>query len=40
MVIKKHDDNCGRGVPALNNVGEACVNIFSDIRLYVSMADF
>lgn len=28
-------DSCGLVVPALNNVGEACVNHFSDNKLYV-----
>uniref|UniRef100_A0A6C0DM92 Uncharacterized protein n=1 Tax=viral metagenome TaxID=1070528 RepID=A0A6C0DM92_9ZZZZ len=31
MLNKKHEDNCGRGVPALNNVGVACVKHFWDI---------
>ena len=35
---KKHDDNCGLGVPALNKVGVAWINHFSDIKLYVSIA--
>jgi hypothetical protein len=25
---RKHDDSCGRGVPALNSVGVACVKYF------------
>ena len=29
---RKHDDICGAGVPALNIVGVACVNHFSDIK--------
>ena len=32
---KKQLESCGRLVPALNSVGEACVNHRSDIRLYV-----
>jgi hypothetical protein len=35
---RKHEDICGVGVPALNIVGDACVNHLSAIRLYVSMA--
>ena len=35
---RKHDDICGCGVPALNIVGVAWVNHFSDIRWYVSIA--
>ena len=30
---RKHDDICGVGVPALNMVGEACVNHFSDMSV-------
>ena len=36
MESRKQDDICGFGVPALNMVGEACVNHRSDMRLYVS----
>ena len=28
MVSRKHDDICGRGVPALKSVGVACVKNF------------
>ena len=38
MESRKHDDICGVGVPALNIVGDAWVNHFSAIRLYVSIA--
>jgi hypothetical protein len=38
IVSRKHDDSCGRGVPALKSVGEACVKYFSDRKLYVSIA--
>ena len=38
MVNRKQLDICGLHVPALNNVGEACVNHFSDIKRYVSQA--
>ena len=38
IASRKHDDICGAGVPALNIVGVACVNHFSDIRWYVSIA--
>ena len=37
---KKHDDNCGRLVAALNSVGVACVKYFLDIYSYVSIASF
>lgn len=30
MEIRKQEDSCGRGVPALNSVGDACVNHRSD----------
>ena len=33
--VKKHDDICGCFVPALNNVGVACVKYFCDIKSYV-----
>src|SRR5690606_1701337 len=33
MVSRKHDDNCGFGVPALKSVGVAWVNHFSERRL-------
>ena len=36
MQIKKHDESCGRGVPALNNVGDACVIQRSLNKWYVS----
>ena len=39
MVKRKQLDSCGRGVAALNKVGEAWVNNFSDIILYVSMKE-
>lgn len=26
MQMRKQEDSCGRGVPALNSVGDACVN--------------
>jgi hypothetical protein len=26
MATRKHELSCGRGVPALNMVGDACVN--------------
>ncbi len=29
---RKHDESCGRGVPALNSVGDAWVNQRSDRR--------
>ena len=29
---RKQLDNCGFGVPALNKVGVACINHFSDIK--------
>ena len=32
MVNKKQEESCGFGVPALNKVGVACVNHFSDIK--------
>src|SRR5690349_19628265 len=35
---RKHDASCAHGVPALNSVGDACVNQRCDMRLYVSMA--
>ena len=35
IVSRKQLDSCGRIVPALNSVGDACVNHFSDSRLYV-----
>ena len=38
MVSKKHDDSCGRGVPALKSVGVACVKKRWLMRLYVSIA--
>ena len=38
MERRKHDDICGLGVPALNMVGEACVNHLSDMSVYVSIA--
>ena len=38
IVRRKQEESCGRGVAALNMVGEACVKSFSDIMLYVSMA--
>ena len=38
IASRKHEDICGAGVPALNIVGVACVNHFSDIRWYVSIA--
>ena len=34
---RKQLDICGRGVAALKSVGVACVNHFSDRRLYVSI---
>ena len=34
-----HLESCGRRVAALNRVGEACVNHFSESRLYVSITD-
>ena len=39
MVRRKQLDIWGVLVPALNMVGEACVNHFSLMRLYVSMAE-
>ena len=38
MQTRKHDDSWGRGVPALNRVGLACVNQRWLMRWYVSMA--
>ncbi len=38
MVRRKQLLSCGLIVAALNMVGDACVNSFSDIMLYVSMA--
>ena len=38
MQTRKQEDSCGRGVPALNSVGEACVNHRCDSRWYVSTA--
>ena len=32
---RKHELNCGLGVPALNKVGVACVKNFLDIKSYV-----
>ena len=32
IVSRKQLDSCGRRVPALNSVGDACVNQRSDIR--------
>jgi hypothetical protein len=31
MVRRKHEESCGRGVPALKSVGVACVNSFCDL---------
>lgn len=39
MQMRKQEDSCGRGVPALNSVGEAWVNQRSERRWYVWMAD-
>ena len=36
--FRKHEAICGRGVPALNSVGVACVNLRRDIMSYVSIA--
>ena len=38
MAIRKHDESCGRGVPELNSVGDACVIQRSDSMWYVSTA--
>ena len=38
MQMRKQDESCGRGVPALKRVGDACVNHLCDRRWYVSMA--
>ena len=38
MQMRKQDDICGRGVPALNSVGLACVNQRSLSIWYVWMA--
>jgi len=38
IVSRKHDDICGRGVPALKSVGVACVNTRRDMSSYVSTA--
>ena len=38
IMTRKQDDSWGRGVPALNSVGDACVNHRSDSRWYVSTA--
>ena len=38
MVRRKQEDICGTFVPALNIVGDACVNHFSDMRLYLRRA--
>ena len=35
MATRKHDESWSCGVPALNSVGEAWMNHFSDIRLYL-----
>ena len=35
---RKQEDICGTFVPALNIVGDACVNHFSDMRLYLRRA--
>ncbi len=36
MHTRKHEESWGRGVPALNSVGEAWVNQRWDSRWYVS----
>ena len=38
MQMRKQEDICGRGVPALNSVGLACVNQRSLSSWYVWMA--
>lgn len=38
MQTRKQEESCGRGVPALNSVGEAWVNHRCDSRWYVSTA--
>ena len=38
MQMRKQEDSCGRGVPALKSVGLACVNQRSLSRWYVWIA--
>jgi hypothetical protein len=38
MQMRKQEDSCGLGVPALKRVGEACVNQRSLSRWYVLIA--
>ena len=38
IVRRKQEESCGRGVPALKSVGEACVNQRSESMWYVSIA--
>ena len=38
IATRKQLLSCGRGVPALKSVGDACVNQRSDMSLYVSHA--
>lgn len=38
MQTRKQEESCGRGVPLLNSVGDACVNQRSLMRWYVWMA--
>ena len=38
IACKKHDANCGLGVPELKSVGVACMNFLRDIISYVSIA--